>query len=806
MDKRHKRAVGVFIALCTMFSFALLSNPALAAPGPSNQFHPEDSTGGDGNNAGGPAAALGVAHAPGDPTPSVSDELIVSDVSTVLGPVGYPLRGVGTPSAQSASWWDCKNSLPAATMPAAPDCSLIASDTTPTSTVPPTGFLGQNVFDGSYAVIPTAAQFTGGADANAPRDFVMMLCDAAGQEATPTAANCTGDREPDGLVGVGLGAGGATSVHLDAAASTSDHTAPPLGSTGPTDGGDIISPPNGSRVPNGVGAGATGFALTAYTSSDNDGDGVIDIDSLLACGSDLNAVPPVSGTTPDNDTEHTAPCTDIGVLDTTPNDGAGCPGTEPAGMACWSFDGGATPLLFAPNNTQFVLFIEENDDALVDAEDPSSGNGDCDDESGGLDSAADGDDCVLDAILLTSGEVTAAQAHAHNDETNDGIGVPDVVDSGPTFVQSANRKKTGNVIVGDGSGSAATGGWDPLIGSVFSTFADPDGDGNKSTSQSISGEATWSLAGTGGATPTFMTAAGVSACGGAGGGFGFTGLHDHDADGLFEHCHFGAANTGGAPFMYTADWWSGTAGTVEATFCTDAQQDLPADAAHGCADATGSLTDKVTKQVGANHSHVCEDIAGADPHNCPTTIQAQAGDEIDLRAFFRGAGEQGLPNRDVTWLVNPANDPDDPAQLLQRDEFTDANGEAHALVSSPNNAGGKTSTIRVDSDLDGNGIGDGTTPSQIQINWQGPTTGQCIKGTNGNDTLPGTEDDDCIKGRQGNDTVRGKGGNDDLRGQGDDDKLVGGPGNDQLTGGPGFDICRGGAGNDSFAGCEVKKG
>lgn len=98
----------------------------------------------------------------------------------------------------------------------------------------------------------------------------------------------------------------------------------------------------------------------------------------------------------------------------------------------------------------------------------------------------------------------------------------------------------------------------------------------------------------------------------------------------------------------------------------------------------------------------------------------------------------------------------------------------------------------------------GTAATQTRFDFEpGPTSGQKIEGTDGNDSICGGSGSDSISGGDGDDSIYGFEGNDKLDGDDGEDSLFGGPGSDKLNGGAGTDYGDGGPGNDACSKVET---
>ena len=183
------------------------------------------------------------------------------------------------------------------------------------------------------------------------------------------------------------------------------------------------------------------------------------------------------------------------------------------------------------------------------------------------------------------------------------------------------------------------------------------------------------------------------------------------------------------------------------------------------------------------------------------------GDDIDIRAIFRNANQNGddaIPN-DTNPSITTVN-----GGVVDNIDFE--NGTA-TYTNSTGFAGNDTFFYRSDDEN-----GDVSNQATVTINVGGGAGDDILNGTNdpddingrggddiirggaGDDTLNGAAGDDSIDGGLGNDIVRGGAGNDTLNGNQGNDTLNGGAGNDILNGNQGNDSLIGGTGNDTLSG------
>jgi Ca2+-binding RTX toxin-like protein len=115
-----------------------------------------------------------------------------------------------------------------------------------------------------------------------------------------------------------------------------------------------------------------------------------------------------------------------------------------------------------------------------------------------------------------------------------------------------------------------------------------------------------------------------------------------------------------------------------------------------------------------------------------------------------------------------------------------------------------TSTIVVDCNQPSPGSG-----LTCTIDYRNATSGQAIRGTDGDDVICGSPYNDAIQGLGGNDVIFGGGGDDSINGGAGNDRIFGGlgndtirgaDGNDELNGNDGTDITVGDAGTDTCSG------
>jgi len=380
--------------------------------------------------------------------------------------------------------------------------------------------------------------------------------------------------------------------------------------------------------------------------------------------------------------------------------------------------------------------------------------------------------------------------------------------------EEEDRTKTGDIGTGDS---------DALIGCVFSNvtvFEDLDGDGDREkevdhlldesdrvTFEITSGNATF-----------------------AGGGFceaGGFGTHDHDGDGLHEHCHPGDdldldPIAGGIQDddKFEADMIAVGTGAVNVEFCHDPDAGDDTAAGHGCGDASGEFVDTANKNAEADFEHVHQRFL--EDYNADTTCHTgavsknkPANSVVNLVGCVQDEFENGAAGIPVLWRVIAGI----PAQFVSVEQTTDAAGTSDAAITAPASAEGSATTVRFCTDFNNNGICDsdpadtatacpglaGECQADVQITWLKATqpTDQSCPQVGGYDNSSGTRSDDNLKGDGDCDKIRGLAGNDKIKGRGEDDRLFGGKGNDKLNGGTGDDVCIGNAGKDRFKNCET---
>ncbi|MGH2711103.1 MAG: hypothetical protein ACRDH9_07870, partial [Actinomycetota bacterium] len=597
LKSRHRRSFAVALAVCTVAFIGLTVMPASAhAPVDQEMFNPDEFNG-DGED-GVAGAAEGTAEAGlGNPHPYGSDGVppfsggdtkeaeVISDAPHQVGTT-YPLRAVSFTDGVLYEWWDCDDTAADEWTPG--QCTLIASDTTPIVSTPPFLVATVNAWSGEFN-IPAA-------DEGQSRHIRGVACasDYTAGSGGPSA-HCTHDDSGGSDAGIGV-----EDMHFDDSGSTADHgerttagriwaidfggfgAGPPV-FPGPDYTGDAV---HGALVPN------DGFTVVGFT-SDPDGAGVgsTDVDAVHFC-MDLSSDPD----TPNNNNPDglggscdidSAEATDLG-----PEDGAICTSLgAPFALAdCWQAT--VDPI----DTNQFALSMIEYDDGLSGGSD-ASGSGDCEGDTiigaGGGDSGGEpggaedevGDDCQLDKIYLTSQEPEVEQVHIHNEDPaspNTISGEPpdpnpggthvvgtDDGDQGPTYCEQSGRRKNDTVL---------TNSFMEVFGCAFNQFADTDGDGTKDSGEDETPEATISLTGSG----DFVVAANCD--GGT--------IHDHDGDGLFEHCHFDGPDYGGDN-KAEAEFTDAVEEAVTVTYCVDPEQGTGASPDHGCADET--LKDSLVK-------------------------------------------------------------------------------------------------------------------------------------------------------------------------------------------------------------------
>ena len=411
----------------------------------------------------------------------------------------------------------------------------------------------------------------------------------------------------------------------------------------------------------------------------------------------------------------------------------------------------------------------------------------------GFCSPSTGFDCILDSHYAFSGARAATTVRKSLDPEQDYAGEPDVQDVG------------GNAGCEAGETPVTTFTTENLFtevseeGCLVDQFGDP-----------FVGTYTIEVAGVGE----------VFACDSAG-FFGGT-AHDHNSDGLTEHCH-GTTDSGGVA-DFGIDNPNEDPGTSTVTFCFDAENggtDLAPPTNHGCADETGlTATNTINwrteaEQVFLAYTNPAPSNAG-DPCRTGSTFKENSiGDRETLRVCTFdssgnpvGTGAVGVEGGRLRWTIETTVGGELTSVRFTSEppsETAADNGQATAEIE----AFREGSNFIIVELLDDNGDvidsfriekrvrrGDGDPP---------PPTGVCarvgaILGTSGNDVLVGTAGDDIICGLDGDDTIRGLEGNDILLGQGGNDTLEGGDGNDTVKGGAGRDVLEGGKNKDVLRG------
>jgi hypothetical protein len=113
------------------------------------------------------------------------------------------------------------------------------------------------------------------------------------------------------------------------------------------------------------------------------------------------------------------------------------------------------------------------------------------------------------------------------------------------------------------------------------------------------------------------------------------------------------------------------------------------------------------------------------------------------------------------------------------------------------NEGTDTATSTVVVDCNKPSPGSGLT---CTIDASGASSGQAIRGTEGDDVICGSPYNDSIQGLGGNDVIFGGGGDDSINAGAGNDTVFGGAGNDTIRGGDGNDTLNGNEGNDVLVG------
>ncbi len=735
---RYRRTLAVALALCTSAFVGLVGTTAAQAAPPTDHqnFYPNDT---DGLT---------------DGTDTLVPEEYLSDREDGQGETAH-LSAVATTDTVVVRWYHCPAGIAGADGtagsgdPAAGDavtqadvnsCAFIDEDTTPTTPEPPTSSTGLPVVivDEAYEIfwgIPTSLD-------DDVRDILTLACTV-----TPTAGaeisggNCRSEAEDDVYL-----EDAQTGTSPQSGAAEWDQVCYQISNCEPTTAGsqnfDFI---HGMSWPN-VLTGAMDETEASATAS-------ADIDGLS--GSIFATVDAV--------TEYAGGAADESVEDLSAD---------------------VTTSLFKvfddfefssyPDNDEMSVILSDADLFAYDA-DPT------------CKSAADNNlECVFDAHYVVSRALNVAQAHIHNDADPATPGDQAGASPNQQTCNEQNRTKTGEIETDEA---------DEVIGCLFSNFTefediDGDGDMEKNNDHLLDAPGTFEIT-SNNATFAATTApapviTATASCEGT--------AHDHDANGLSEHCH--VTNMGGddkAEGVLVAV----TGGAINVDFCSDPDAGLPentTNAAHGCGDEAASLRDTASKNstpiVDHNHLRLSSEATG-NCHAGTASHTAQAGTAVNLTGCAQDAFHNGAPDTRVIWRI--AANPNDPAQFVGvPEQRTDSTGKADAAVTSSANSGGLFSNILFCGDGDEDGVCD-TIEAQFQISWTqapGGGGGACnkIRGSNRNDKLRGTGGDDCIKGRRGDDRLRGR------------------AGNDLLVGGPGFDRCFGGPGADRFRGCEVKRG
>jgi hypothetical protein len=366
--RRNRKLMGVFVA-CTLVGWlALMGTPASAHVPPDNNvnFNP-DEWNGDGNTGANQS----------------KEAEVIADDEDGFGTL-YELRAVADSLASFYEWYDCSDGQdPSLTGQA---CAPIFTDTAGDPAPTPPGEGPALAFTGSYNVPETS---NGG-----PRDVYGIACAADARAGGPPydTSHCLPNDVATGTFETLCGAAGAQpcvdDVHFDNAQNTGDHAATTSGRI------QALAQPSGPFIGDRVhGAGlknGENLTVIGFTSAGG-------VDAVHVCmdqGSDDEQ---------DNDDDPNGDggnCTLNGTdLLPTPGGGAGCHASAPVapGGDCWAVTIGV------PNaNAVFgVSLIEINDEDITDggdAEGATFGTGDCD----GSFSNADGDDCQLDKIYVTT--------------------------------------------------------------------------------------------------------------------------------------------------------------------------------------------------------------------------------------------------------------------------------------------------------------------------------------------------------------------------------------------------------------------
>lgn len=295
--------------------------------------------------------------------------------------------------------------------------------------------------------------------------------------------------------------------------------------------------------------------------------------------------------------------------------------------------------------------------------------------------------------------------------------------------------------------------------------------------------------------------------------------HDHDDDGLIDHCH---GSTGGdGVFNWAINNPNGDPGDQNITFCLDEENggtDQAPPANHGCADET--VTDSNVMHWATQAEFVFlayTEPAPGDPNDPCRTGQTfktnRVGDREGLIACtFDGEGNPistepgGAEGGFLRWTITTTPGGERTAVRFTADpptETTGPNGQATTEIE----AFREDSNFIIVELLDSNGvvIAEARVEKRVEGRRRGRGPRCDITGTNGPDRLRGTRRGELICARGGRDRVRARGGADEVRGGRGRDVLRGGRGPDLIKGGPGFDRCIGGPGRDRFRSCEVRR-
>lgn len=743
---RYRRTLTVAVALCTSAFIGLVAaTPAQAAPpGDHQNFFPNDI---DGLLNSGAAETIFL------------DEWL-SDLEDGQGE-GAHLTVVATPDTSIVIWYFCPTGVndgegvttgTEVIQMELNTCAEIGRDDTPTTPNAPGAGFPPPTADEAYETeynIPTGQD-------DDTQDIVSLACTStpASQGTAISGGNCRSEAEADiYLEDAQTGAAPQTQ------AAEWDYWCPEGCDLDPTPITDQVFPfIHGDNWP-ADGTAADDVEVAATTNPD--GTGFDDVEGHIYA-------------TVDGVTEYVAGAADDSDDDTSP---------DFVGATFNRFD---DINLNVPATDEMSVVLADEDDGYTSDAGKNTCNADATEQ------------CAFDAHYVVSLTPATDQVHIHNDELPHDP--DDGTDDGDTFCEDEGREKDGTIETFDRV--------ELYICSFnqFTSFSDLDGDGDqeKDTSQDMDEDSTIELSGAGGGTfdddLVDEPADPIDACPGGT-------VHDHDGDGLFEHCHRSFTGFSDAYFVATAN------GAVNVLACDDPDQGDDTNPDHGCADAPAQLTDTLTKTAGAgfDHAHLRfkEDLPGSPPcHTGATAKDKAAGSPVNLTGCVQDQGHNGAADVTTIWRILSG-----PGNFVSTEQTTDSAGQADAVLTAPSATDGQVTTVQFCTDGAGgqpdNGVCDAeeiapffvcpACRAQIQISWtKAAVPGGSCPQTGGYKKDVGTKGDDKLKGDAGCNKLKGKKGNDLLRGKGEDDLLVGGSG---------FDRCYGGPGDDRFKGCEkIKKG